>query len=575
MSLRGELARCSSFSYTQLMHDSIIRSLEGALTALSLPVGDIELTHPTDLLHGDYATSAALSLAKASGMAPAALAQKIISAMELPAGITKAEVAGPGFINFHLSRNFFSDSIAAIAAAGPSWGKNGSLAGKKVIVEYTQPNPFKPFHIGHLMSNAIGESLSRLVEHSGATLSRMNYQGDIGPHVAKCIWGLQQKNLDPNNVAALGEAYAFGAGEYEANPEAKQAIDQLNRKLYENAPELQEIYAAGRKASLAKFEELYALLGTKFDHYFFESATAPVGLEIVQEAKGRGIFEESDGAVVYPGEKHGLHTRVFITSQGTPTYEAKEIGLTKLKKEAFPFDLNITVTANEQDGYFKVVYAAIEELWPDLADHMRHVSHGMMLLPTGKMSSRKGVVITGESLIADMQEKAREKMQGRELGEIASAVADSVAVGAIKYEILKQSTGKNISFNPESSLSVEGDSGPYLQYAHTRALSVLEKAKKEAVPGNADHAPEEPFLIERLLYRFPEVVARALTEYEPHHIATYLILIASEFNSFYAKEKIVDTADAHSPYKVALTRAVAATLERGLWLLGIRAPEKM
>ncbi len=533
------------------------------------------LEHPADLTHGDYATNIAFAVAKKAKKSPKKLADEIVGKLGSIDGVEKVEVAGPGFINFYLSRNYFSNSIADIVAVGKDWGKGGTLKSKKVIVEYSQPNPFKPFHIGHLMSTTVGESISRLVEFSGANLRRMNYQGDIGLHVAKCLWGVMKKGSDVHDVVALGDAYVIGSAAYEDDPKAKAEIDDINKRLYQDDEVLKPLYEAGRRASLAHFDEIYKILGTRFDDSILESEVWKEGMKVVEDGLAKGIFEESEGAVVYKGEKAGLHTRVFITSQKTPTYEAKELGLIQEKSRRFPFDLNVTTIADEQDNYFKVVEAALAEIWPEKAGTYTHVAFGMLLLTTGKMSSRKGNVITGESLINDMRSEAFEKMTDRDLGDKKDAIADSVAVAAIKYSILKQGTGQNIVFDPEASLSFEGDSGPYLQYSHTRALSVLEKAKKEKIQPSAAMAPENVTDLERVLYRFPEVVARATREYEPHYVTTYLTELAGMFNSWYAKEKIVDARDPHSSYKVALTLAFTTTMKNGLWLLGITAPQKM
>ena len=467
--------------------EKIVDSLNNALKKLGIEA-TVELDHPGELSHGDYSSNVALAAAKAAGTSPRALAEKIVAELGAIDGVQKIDVAGAGFINFTLAREFFPEATKEILAQGEKWGWNDHVKGYKVVVEYAQPNPFKPFHIGHLMSTTMGESVSRFVEASGANTFRVNYQGDIGPHIAKCIWGLQKEGLDPTNADDLGKAYVIGASAYEDDVSAKAEIDELNKRLYENDPSLKKIYDAGRASSLAHFEELYKVLNTRFDKYFFESETAPVGMKMVEEGKKRGIFEESDGAIVYKGEKAGLHTRVFVTSRGLPLYETKELGLAQLKKEAFPYDLNITTVAVEQDSYFKVVEAALAELVPEMKGKYTHVAFGMMQLSSGKMSSRKGNIVTGESLIEEMRAKAFAKMEGRDLGEEKHAVADAVAVAAIKYGILKQARGKNIIFDPEASLSFEGDSGPYLQYSYVRAQSVLKKAKEEGIAARPEAA---------------------------------------------------------------------------------------
>jgi arginyl-tRNA synthetase len=555
----------------------IRESIQQALAeAAGVAPSDVLLEHPADPSHGDYATNLALMLSKERNKSPKDLAEEIVKNLSAIEGVLKVGVAGPGFINITLTREVFSGAIEKIVQEKEVWGRNNLLGGKRVVVEYSQPNPFKPFHIGHLMSTTIGESISRLVENAGAHTYRANYQGDIGPHVAKCLWGLEKVGGDPSDVSVLQKAYVEGNEAYESNPSAKAEIDEINQRLYKGDKELEPIYDAGRKASLEKFEEIYKVLGTRFDHYFFESETGPVGVALVEEGKKKGIFEESDGAVVYRGEEQGLHTRVFITSKGTPTYEAKELGLAKMKYDFFPYDLNITTVAVEQDGYFRVVRRVLEDLLPDIGRAYTHIPHGMMQLQSGKMSSRKGNVITGESLIEEVRQDAREKMEGRGLDdEEKETVAISVGVAAIKYMVLKQKLGKNIVFDTEQSLSFEGDSGPYLQYSYVRAHSVLLRAYSVPADGRqaAHSAPDSMPLFERLLPRFEGVVERATNEREPHHITTYLTELASEFNSWYAEVRIIGSE--HEAYHLLLVEAFLATMKNGLWLLGIDAPDKM
>lgn len=549
--------------------------IQTALTSLGLPSEHVELTHPTDLAHGDYATSVALARAKAAGKSPKVLADEIVAALPQVDWIARVEVAGPGFINFTLSRIYLRDLVRTALREGAKWGANEALAGKKVIVEHTQPNPFKPFHIGHLMSNTIGESISRLYEFAGAEVRRANYQGDVGLHVAKCLWGLNTLGGSPHSIEDLALAYVEGNRAYEDSDEAKCEIVEYNKMVYAHAPEIAEAYKVGREVSLAHFEELYTLLGSTFDYYFFESQSQVPGRIMVKEGLADGVFAESEGAIVFSGEEYGLHTRVFLTKDGLPTYEAKELGLAQLKAEKWPFDLSITTTAVEQEEYFKVVYKALSLLRPEFSEKLLHVPHGMMILTSGKMSSRKGNVVTGESLLSDMLELTREKVAERDLNtDEKEAIARAVAVAAIKFSILKQNAGKNSTFDPDKALSFEGDSGPYLQYAHTRAVSVLEKARVAGVVPSTDLAPHDATLLERLLYRFPEVVRRAREEHEPHFVTTYLIELATEWNSWYANEKILDGSITQG-YKLALAQAFALTMKNGLWLLGITAPAKM
>ena len=571
------------------MEQKIKNLIKDALKNLAIEVSDIALEHPEDLKNGDYSTNVALAISKLLNKNPKVLAEEIvfeINRLNVDKNIEKVEIAGVGFINFYLSRKFFTNSIEEILNKAENFGKNDLLKGKKMMVEYTQPNPFKPLHIGHLMNNAIGESISRLVEFSGAETTRANYQGDVGLYIVKAIYGLfnnekLQSKVGSHNFQAtnIGMAYVFGAGEYENNEEAKKEIDEINKKVYAKSdPKINEIYAWGFKVTMEAFEDLYKTLGTKFDLYFLESQMMSIGVDIVRANMGN-VFEESDGAVVFKAEKYDpkLHTRVFITSQGLPTYEAKELGLTEEKFKTMPqMDLSIVITANEQMDYMRVVAKALSLLHPDYENRMLHISHGMMRLASGKMGSRKGNVVTGEALLNDVRDAILERMTNRDFGnEEREKVASDVGVSAIKYSILKQSTGGDIIFDFEKSISFEGDSGPYLQYSYARANSVLEKAQKENILPDFEVAPEETFEVEKLLYQFPEIVLKSAREYEPHYIANYLIEVARAYNSFYGNMVIVNKEDKTSSYKVALTYAFSFVMKTGLHLLGIAAPKKM
>ncbi len=552
------------------IREAILSSLQAALRSVGVEDPAPILEHPSEISHGDYATSAALQYAKALGIAPRALAEQITAAIGSIDGVDSITIAGPGFINFTLASKAIADSIRT-AQETDMWGANGSLSGRKIMVEYTQPNPFKEFHIGHLMSNAVGESVSRLVQFSGAEVRRANYQGDVGPHVAKAIWGIQKLALDPSSAASLGTAYVAGNTAYESDENVKAQIDAINAKVYDHSdPLIDDLYTKGRAASLEHFEHIYAVLGTKFDHYFFESQTAHKGLALVRAHMD--VFAQSDGAIVYEGESDGLHTRVFITSKGLPTYETKELGLAEMKAETWNFDTSITVTASEQKEYFKVVQAVLRKIMPDIAAKIMHITHGMMRFADGKMSSRTGNVITGESLIVDLTEAAKERA-AESRAESQETLAEQVAVAAIKYQILRQSSHKDIVFDRDRALSLEGDSGPYLQYAHARAHQIVEKAAREGVAQQIDPsiAPND---VARLLHRFPEIVEYAARLYEPHILTTHLTEIAGAFNSWYAQEQVLDGTPA-AAHKVALVDAVRRTLKNGLWVLGIPAPEKM
>ncbi len=599
-----------------------------ALVAAALGGGGadapVEVSVPDEPeVQGHFSTNAAMRVAKGRGMAPMALAEEIAEKVRAaaPAGFfEKVEAAAPGFVNFWASMDAWRAEYAAIAeavrrgaAGGRMYGTNTAMEGRTVMVEFTDPNPFKLFHIGHLMSNTIGESFSRLYAATGAKVVCANYQGDVGLHVAKAVWGMERigKVMPEANdgiglkMAFLGEAYAYGARAYEDDLQSRGEIDVLNERIYaKDDANVNRLYATGRAWSLEYFETVYARLGTKFDRYYFESEMAAPGLDAVEEGLEKGIFAKSEGAIVFPGEEYGLHTRVFVNSRGLPTYEAKELALNRKKFEEYPLDLSVVVTGNEIVEYFKVLLRAMAQvLPPEVAARTRHMPHGMLRLPTGKMSSRTGDVVTAEDLFDQVKERLAEKVSARSAlddGERAMAT-ETIAVGAIKYSILKQNPGQDIVFDFEKSLSFEGDAGPYLHYAYARLRSILRKADEAGLgkdvsmergsmgtgtgngtgtEGRADGVAllgndAERALIRRLA-EFPDAVARAAERLAPSVIAAYCYRLAVAANKFYETTPVLKDEDAvRRAARLGLAADAAEVLRTGLGLLGMGVLEKI
>lgn len=565
--------------------------IEQAIREQGWEATEFVVEHPKDEGHGDYSTNVALILAKKVGANPREVAEKLATYLQNDTQIAsvietgKIEIAGPGFINFWVKESYLIGEVGRAREDG--YGRNESLVGKKIMVEFTDPNPFKEFHIGHLMSNTIGESIARMLEAQGAMVKLANYQGDVGLHVAKSVWGMRQKmtqeqvsleNLQGQTLKErqkfMGTAYALGATKYEEDEKIKGEIIELNKKIYtQNDPRVNELYQMGRKWSLEYFETIYARLGTKFDQYFFESEAGAVGLKVVEEGLKKGVLEIGEGgSVVYRGEKDGLHTRVFRNKLGLATYEGKELGLAKTKYERFKYDLSYIVTANEITEYFKVLLSVMRQLYPELAAKTVHIPHGVMKLPTGKMSSRTGKVVTGESLLNELKEVVLAKMGEREI-ENKEEVADRIAVAALKYTVLKQQIGGDIVYDPAKMTNLEGDTGPYLQYTYARARSVISKSTTTRVdPSQLQgiNPSKEEVAILRWLYRYPEVVEVAGAKLEPHLAAGYIYELATRFNSFYNKHKIGD-----DQARLEITEAVAKVLKSGLNVLGIVVVEEM
>ncbi|NNM83871.1 arginine--tRNA ligase [Candidatus Parcubacteria bacterium] len=551
------------------MEERIRSAIDAAFAQMGVTDVAFTVERPPNFAHGDYMTNAALAAAKLLGKKSHEIAETLSQNLIHTLGrdvVNHVTVAGPGFINLTLAREAVTAAVAEADAEGEAWGRGAEEEGKRVIVEYSNPNAFKEMHIGHLVGSVVGESVARLIENSGATLARATFGGDIGPNVAKALWGLQKRKvLDPITASEIGTAYAEGSIAYESDPSAKEEIAALNQAIYAGTErELMNLWRKGRDVSTEEFRRIWKLLGIRFDFEFFDSDTTEIGMQVVQDGLNKGIFQKSDGAVIYPGEEKGVHTMVFITSHNTPTYETKDVGLAFLKEERWPSDTSIIITGNEQSGRFKTVLAVLDDLAPLLAKKTKHLTTGFLKLASGKMSSREGNVITVAAFIRDVTKRASEKNED-------PLIAEQVAIGAIKYMILRQAPGSDIIFDATKSLSLEGDSGPYLQYALVRAKSVLAKASGQVPAPKA--VSGEPTPLERTILHFPEVASRASRELAPNLLVNYLIELAGQWNSFYAQERII--GGENEAHKLFIVRSLVQTLENGLTLLGIPTPEKM
>jgi len=540
----------------------------------------IDLSRPEEKF-GDYATNVALQLAKQVGKPPREIAEALAAKLQenLAETISKVEVAGPGFLNLTLT----DTALQALAATPPA----PVLSGQTIIAEYSDPNPFKPLHAGHLYTTLVGDTISRLLEHAGAKVVRMNYGGDVGLHVGKSMWAII-RDLGgelPHNlgkVAAherptwLGARYVEGNTAYETDETAKAEIVETNRRVYQlhadndhDSP-FAQVYWQTRQWSYDYFATLYDQLQVKpFDRYVPESEVTPLGLATVREQLAKGVYIESDGAVVYKGEAEGLHTRVFINSAGLPTYETKDVGLMMTKWQDYHYDQSLYITANEQAQYMEVMFASVAKFAPEPVSRSRHLTHGIVKMQGGvKISSRKGNGITALEILEAARQAAAEVNDG------ANASSEETVLAAVKYAFAKNRIGGDIIYDPKESIALEGNSGPYLQYAHARARSILAKAVGQATGDvlATELQPDERSLV-RKLSEYVETIDHATTDLMPHYICTYLYELAQTFNRFYEKNRVM--GDDRQALRLQLVEHYADTLKAGLEILGITAPDRM
>ena len=566
-----------------MKNKEIIKQLILQATAdLGVVFDDSMITFSNEFSKGDYSSNIAFRYAKNLGMSPKDLSEKIVKNLEqngLPDIIDRIEPVA-GFINFYFSAKYFNNQAQEIVNLSEDFGRSDIHKGKKILIEHSSPNLFKPFHIGHLMNNTIGESIVRLAEFSGAEVSKISYPSDVSLGIGKAIYALMhgdQSKLDSLNtlqekVSFLGECYVSGTNTFKENESIHAEVRAITQKIFDSVdgPEL-ELYRKCKDLNLAYFKEVVGRLGSRFDDFIFESEAGKEGEKLVR-ANIPNIFENSDGAVIYKGEGDGLHTRVFINKEGYPTYEAKDVGLLSLKFKKYNPDISIFVTDVEQKAYFEVVSTAAGKINPDWKNKTIHRTHGRMSFKGQKMSSRLGGVPLATSTIEAVSEDVKERAP-----ELDALNIETISIGAVKFSILRVTAGKNINFDPETSLSFEGGSGPYLQYTAVRAQSVVSKAVEAGLSMDDASFDNERkvYDVERALVHFPEVVELAINEWAPHHIVMYLLDLSQAFNGWYANTKIIDNENPLQGYNLLVVKAVNQTIKNGLQLLGMETPTSM
>lgn len=621
----SKISHFASQKVSEIMYKSKIEhELRKAIIELGFVApSDIFISISEKAQFGDYSSNIALQLSKQKHQNryqnPLEIANAIIEELGHPAFLERVEAAGPGFLNF-----FIKDEQIVRILTNPE--DLDALADqddlKTIIVEYCEPNTHKMLHIGHLLSLVLGEAMARFYEYQGHQVIRTNYGSDIGLTVAKCLWaignGKRDKYLEVKEASLrekaqfLGEAYTYGHSEYEKSLETKEEIDQITNKLYKRDPSLISIWEETRDWSLGYFEIMYSVFGTLFDRRINESEVDVIGKDIVSAHVGK-IFVKDQGAIIFPGEKYNLHNRVFINSKGNPTYEGKDVGLQEKYQELYQYDQVNIFSHKEQDDYFKVIIAANEMVFPHLKGKIKHISYGEVRLSSGKMSSRTGNVIAAEDIYNQVKDKL--KVISPQLDELT---IQKLAVASIKFAFLKYSTSSDIIYDLEESVSLQGDTGPYVVYVYARIMSLLRKSRESRVgkPGKSYERsenrateieaeevsvedqeegiaqnkgkiseldnlrlgkdwslePEEREVLRQLEY-FETVTAKATDNFQPNELVKYLLTLTKAFNAFYEKHHIV--ASNREEFRIALSKKVAETIKLGLYLLGIETVDKM
>ena len=564
-----------------MIKTKIKEKIADALVKLNIEKIDFNIEEPANTAFGDYATSLPLKLSKELRKNPFEIAELIAKKIAPDEFIEKIEAVKPGFVNFWISKPYLVNKLKESEKSFHEFSRFHFGINKKIIVEFAHPNTHKLFHIGHLRNITTGEAIVRILEAAGNKIVRANYQGDVGMHIAKCLWRIAKlkkekgeslfKGLElPEKIKLLGRAYSEGNKAFEEDPHAKEEIVEINRKIYDKHPEIFPLWKETRQWSLDYFDAIYKRVYSHFDRFFFESELPKRGVEIAKEALEKNVLKKSEGAIVFDGKQYGLDTRVFINSLGLPTYEGKELALAEAEfKEFGDIDKCIHIVGPEQASFFKVTFKVEELLNPEkYKDKQRHLIYGWVRLKHGKMSSRSGNVVQGTWLLDEAKDKIRNKFK------CDPETAEVLAVASVKYSFLKTSTANETVFDFDESVSIEGNSAPYLIYTYVRARSVLNKEILSVMTDNIKLNADEHTLL-RLINKFPETVYHASSNLSPSVITTYLYDLAQAYNNFYQKNPILKSTPEIKTFRLALTKSVSEILKHGLRLLGIETVEHM
>lgn len=537
--------------------------IKEALKSDGIKADIIKLDHPQDIKFGDYTTNVAMIYAKQNNLDPIATAQKIAAGIKDEI-LEKVEVAGSGFINFYLK----PEILFKHSKLPENLKRHGK--GRTVVIDYSAPNIAKPFGIGHLRSTNIGQALYNIYQILGWNCIGDNHLGDWGTQFGKMItaiklWG--NKPVEEMSIADLEKLYVKFHDEAEGNSDLIDEGRKWFSRLETGDKEARDIWQKCVEISLKEFNRVYELLGVKIDYAYGESFYEKMLPEIVRLFKEKKLVSESQGALIVNLENNP--PAILVKSDGATNYLTRDLATIKYRHETWNPDLFIYEVGSEQKFYFSQLFEAAEMAgWKPKAG-FKHIGHGLIRWKDGKFSTRKGDTIHLSDVIETAMVKAKEVAPNNNKNEI-----EAVAIGAIKFNDLTQDPTKDIIFDWDKVMSMEGNSGPYLQYTYARCKSVTNKSKVNISNLKiVDQInPEEEALL-REFYKFEEKIIEAAERFNPAVIAEFLLNLARKYNEFYAKHRII--GEPEERWRLWLTETTAGIIKTGLQILGIKSPEKM
>ncbi|WP_259014553.1 arginine--tRNA ligase [Emticicia fluvialis] len=589
------------------IESSLKTAIAQALSALFQVEEEVALQPTKADFEGNY-TYVVFPLVKQLRKSPADIANALGEYLKTSANYIKAYNVVQGYLNLVLADDVWFDTLNAILADSTF----GVLPqnNQSVMVEYSSPNTNKPLHLGHLRNNFLGYSVSKILEANGYNVVKTCLVNDRGVHICKSMWAYQQfGNGETPESAGLkgdhlaGKYYVIFDKHYKSEIETLVQQGMTEEEAKKNAPAIkavqemlikweegdEETLALWRKMNdwvFAGFNETYQKIGVSFDKTYYESNTYLLGKDIVEEGLAKGIFfKKENGSVWIDLKEEGLDEKLVLRADGTSVYITQDLGTTDLKFQDYSNNKSIWVVGNEQDYHFQVLFAIMKKLGRSYADGCYHLSYGMVDLPSGKMKSREGTVVDADDLVAEMIATA--EVTTRERGKIddfskeeADSLFSMIALGALKYFLLKVEPKKKMLFNPAESIDFQGNTGPFIQYTHARICSILRKAASQGITvGNsvknvAIEKAEADLIF--VLNEYPAALQKAGNEYSPSVIASYTYDLAKTFNHFYAGISIMNEPNTDKQlFRLALIKAVSETIRKATALLGIEVPNRM
>jgi len=542
---------------------------------------------PADSKMGDYAFPC-FKLAKVMRKAPPMIAQGIAEKLQAAALFEKVENVN-AYVNMFLSRKVFLQELTAgVTAEKERYGSSDIGQNRKVIVEFSSPNIAKPFHIGHIRSTVIGNAIYKIYDFLGYDTVRINHLGDYGTQFGKMIvayrkWG-NEEDVTREPIKTLLGYYVKFHEEAEKDPSLEDEARDVFTKLESGEPEETRLWQWFRDESLKEFNRVYDMLGIEFDSYAGESFYSDKMERIVNMLKDADLLKESEGAKIVDLEEYGMSPALITKKDGSSLYITRDIAAAVYRKEHYDFHKNLYIVASQQNLHFQQWIKIIELLGFQWAEDCVHIPFGLVSLEEGTMSTRHGRVVFLEEVLTRAVNQTKEIILEKNVNtDNLDITAKQVGIGAVIFQELSNNRIKDYVFSWDKVLNFEGETGPYVQYTHARAASVLRnggETTNHAIAGAADVnydyiTGDSAYELAKLIYRFPEIVLDAGEKYEPSIVTRHIVDIAQSFNKFYHDEHILVDKEEEKKAKLLLVYAAKQTIQNGLTLLGMEAPERM